>query len=120
MFSRLRESKMTEKMIMFDQEWKEPPQDDVMVHLHHPCREIDIWVLDDVNEEVKIARGQGYISLTNLRKMERACRRLVNTIDAAARTVTTCPLCEGPLLMDDIFEHGDECPFVLAQDVLIG
>jgi hypothetical protein len=40
-----------------------------MVHLHHPCVEIDVIEIDD-GEDERTLRGQGYISLEDLRNLQ--------------------------------------------------
>jgi hypothetical protein len=40
--------------------------DMIMVHLWHPCKEIDVWHVE-TNEEKAIAIHQGYIALEDIR-----------------------------------------------------
>lgn len=39
----------------------------IMVHLDHPCREIDVWITKS-DSDFKAATNQGYIPLEYLRK----------------------------------------------------
>lgn len=42
----------------------------VFIHLNHPCWDIDIWVLDEPEIDIPLAKGQGYISLAELRDLK--------------------------------------------------
>ena len=50
-----------------------------MVHLNHPCREIDIWVAQS-DSEVAIGKGQGYVTLDELRQMQALIAELENLL----------------------------------------
>lgn len=50
-----------------------------MVHLNHPCREIDIWVAQS-DSEVAIGKGQGYVTLDELRQMQALIAELEATL----------------------------------------
>jgi len=39
-----------------------------MINLEHPCRGIDVWMVD-TEEDEKIAHGQGYISIDEIREI---------------------------------------------------
>lgn len=39
----------------------------IMVHLWHPCREIDVWVVT-TDEDKRIALSQGYLDLDDIRE----------------------------------------------------
>ena len=48
----------------------------IMVNLYHACTEIDVWAID-TEEQEKIARGQGYVSLKELRDLKEHAWKMV-------------------------------------------
>jgi hypothetical protein len=51
----------------------------IMVHLWHPCREIDVWTVE-TEEDKAIAISQGYVTLENLRTSIEELERYVNPV----------------------------------------
>ncbi len=56
----------------------------LFIHINHPCEEVDLWRVDHPELE-KLARGQGYIYIEELRKIVSSHADLLEALEKIAR-----------------------------------